>query len=75
MVVPLHVVEVVRGSAGVSGIGQRVRQEPASGSLDTADDVAPGRLHEQSLPRSGPLMKADFAASARALTEASTGIS
>ena len=40
------------------GIGQRVRQEPAPCALDAADDVAPVRLHEQSLPRSGPLDQA-----------------
>src|SRR5580692_5064639 len=74
VVVPLGVVEVVRRPAGVPGIGQRVRQEPASGSLDAADHVAPYRLHEQSLPCPGARLKADFAASARALAGAGTGI-
>ena len=47
-------VEVVRRPAGVPRIGQCVSQEPASGSLDTASDIAPRRHHEQSLPRSEP---------------------
>src|SRR5689334_15463804 len=53
------------GNSSPSGRGPRsalsgrqgVSQEPASGSLDTADYVAPDRLHDRSLPRSGPPAK------------------
>jgi hypothetical protein len=38
-----------------------VRKKPAPNSLDTADDVAPHRLHQRSLPRAGPGDKANFA--------------
>ena len=50
-----------RRLAGVPRIGQRVRKKPAPGSLDTADDVAPHRLHERSLPRAQQDDKAIFA--------------
>src|SRR5258708_40062501 len=75
VVLPLRVVEVVRGPAAVPGIGQRVSQKPASGSLDAADDVAPYRLHEQSLPRSKLADKADFRGIGKTLTRASTDVS
>src|SRR5215813_12584741 len=56
-VLPLRSVEVVRRPSGVPRIRQGVSQEPASGSLDTADYVAPDRLHGRSLPYSGPPAK------------------
>jgi hypothetical protein len=75
VVLPLRVVQVVRGPAGVPGIGRGLSQKPASGSLDAADDVAPYRLREQRLPRSKLADKADFRGIGKTLTQASTDIS
>jgi hypothetical protein len=43
VIFPLRLVEVIGWSAGVPRTRQRVSQEPASSSLDTADYVAPDR--------------------------------
>src|SRR5690242_1460455 len=62
MSLPLFLVEIVGRPAGVPGIGQRVREQPAAGPLDAADDVAPGWFHARSVPRRLAAGQPNFAA-------------